>query len=801
MKIKTTPGQSGKIIKTSSGVKSVPNKEQAAQTAIATGPTAGELGLQYVPGTKVNTFDNKSYLGAAPVAGNVGVTAVSPDPFSISDTVRYTDAFAKLSSESLPSGGSFARSAAYRNLTHYVYTVADHFFFIDPALYNPSNSFTPANYTATTDALVAQYATADGEKTSPYIRGVAQLARAMKDAIVAQQNTTNPFYSIRESEMFDRLMDYFRTVGRALVVIQNTRLVLGLQNVAISGMNRWYQTVGRTLFTATNITDLNLAIVEALDAIRGAFIIPAHISEYLEQGLISLMPNQKGAARLFVPRFATQVSGNQLVPSAITYLPGSGLVAATTTGAVTTAVSDVISYLRSVATYFQGSAANIVKSALIPFNQLPQLGQISEPQLAVRPSVLFSINKQSKIMTGAVQYGAATTGTVALGARLVSLLGTGATIAWHGRVPKNVINTNGQLDPEAGSQDRDIMWGRVKWPNLAGLAYRYNVRPTSWQANNDPEFSIAQVTSFTREVEGFTVGNQDTATQIIMAGNLGLVPDPTKVSRFYGAQDSQTGTTNSTLGSGTFLSSTANFVPMTNPGVVVQVSGTTYWGGVGCVPEIHASGVLSSTTGHVGNGQTRGSVVYGMIRYDSADLLQNGSIHSPWTVVSADQVSTCRQPFAGLHSVVEPLNGAFLPDYVLIGQYSPSLIQYDMNTIHGSAHFNQTFAAAGTGLFEEFRLKRALDCHIDVDKFAAECKAFFGFTPVNLTHVQVWAFSDNSLLNGCYTGLTGTIDLPVTNYSTDSELVAGDIGLRGLDVDLGKMAYVKYVGMPDKYKI
>jgi len=294
------------------------------------------------------------------------------------------------------------------NATYKTAYYADHVFFIFEGAYDPTYVFDSSDYIADYDDAVALIAASNNESYSPFIRWLANQAIRIQEAVIAQSNAHNPFYSMPVSEIYDRLMDYFIGVHRAVVLLNNVKILISdtFRKGIESGAHYFYDEMGAKFYYSDhNKTRIERAIADLARNLYGLNFVPKILKQYLDAGTVSLMRNQNFSFKFIVPKHADPTGA----ASTLVY-NGSALFNLTTTNteaAINTLVDTLISSITNVCAYLKAGNVRDVTAGLTGFNQFKVLGALTTPvDPAINEQALLQMDLMRTELLGYFSYDA-----------------------------------------------------------------------------------------------------------------------------------------------------------------------------------------------------------------------------------------------------------------------------------------------------------------------------------------------------------------------------------------------------------
>lgn len=284
----------------------------------------------------------------------------------------------------------FIRDCA--NVTFVNYQLGEAILFLNPKMYNSNYTIDSGDYTdGSAAARFAKLLTARNTTANKYYRKLANIVHAMKVAILAQTNDTNPFYSMEEAEIFDRMVEYHVLIGRAMASIYNCKCALGMKDAFATGARTYFDTKYSKLFTADNVLRLQQRMGTVAANISGKIVIPELIQSYLSSGVISLCPSQKGSFKILCPSLSLGASGVKGL------LGGELLGSDTLTYVDNTPINNAIDFFDTLADSLCDTDVNVMTAALAPFNigeVLPTLDTV-----AILPSMNAELVRKLRACT------------------------------------------------------------------------------------------------------------------------------------------------------------------------------------------------------------------------------------------------------------------------------------------------------------------------------------------------------------------------------------------------------------------
>lgn len=284
------------------------------------------------------------------------------------------------------------------NAVFFRYDVGEHLYLCDPELYKEGAAIDPNHYISGGEAIldykVERLCRASIRVGSAWMRRLALLVTRLKDAILAQNNDTNPFYAMPKAEMFDRLALYFSYVSRAVVSTLNVGLAVGLKGSLLLGARVYYTDIYSKKFTADAVSHLQEVNSLLRATLATQFFEPYHLRSFMEMGVISLLPNQDGCVRVALPRGKFQSKDGV---GLYTFL-GSDLLQPESARSIENIVWDLNQFTQ----FFHSGDASVVRSALLPYDVLSMVGPIDDVQIGVSPRLINAWRRNSKLIVNPV---------------------------------------------------------------------------------------------------------------------------------------------------------------------------------------------------------------------------------------------------------------------------------------------------------------------------------------------------------------------------------------------------------------
>ena len=183
-----------------------------------------------------------------------------------------------------------------------VVPIAEHIPFVNYKMFTQKYAIVSTDYAPGTeaDANYRALLQAGRSQASSYARRIANLVHAMKTAILAQTNDTNPFYEMYEAEIYDRVLDYITNVNRVLSAIYNIRAIIGARDALSVGALEKYNQYS-TVYTADAVRELQMKINKMAAGVLGQFIDVKSCAQYMQYTTLKLAPSQIGSFRVVVP--------------------------------------------------------------------------------------------------------------------------------------------------------------------------------------------------------------------------------------------------------------------------------------------------------------------------------------------------------------------------------------------------------------------------------------------------------------------------------------------------------------------
>ena len=405
------------------------DKEQAATVSKYTTSTRGVLSydvrgdVAVVGGKKVfgpDMRDTKPTSFAKQFADDVVKNA---SPTLASKYVLDVDAL-KLLAEGLDSSFTQFESLAllervFLNTSVISMSVAEDIRYVMPSLYDMGVDISSLTYSSTQDSQVQGWVNGALNSESALTRRYARMAKAVKNAVLAQTNNTNPFWDMAISEIYDRLTDYRVRVNRAITLWYNIQGWLAAGPLLQAGALALYPQY-QSLYSSTFKVALAEAATRLMNALVGNYYDTQSLADYLDMATVGLGPVQNGGVKLIAPVLGTPLfsahtplnGAGFFAPSAYHTLNGSGMMDYTG-GSVLVPLkyytdetwearqSSILQLINDTIAYFYSGDTAIIQTGLASMQLLPALGVCTYPGLMVKSKLVKMIGKSRQAITGA----------------------------------------------------------------------------------------------------------------------------------------------------------------------------------------------------------------------------------------------------------------------------------------------------------------------------------------------------------------------------------------------------------------
>lgn len=330
-------------------------------------PTSGEAATEYQTSVQGASSSNGFFMGprgqaTAPTDEAMAVLVRNRATVKAVSNTYYDETSHDVSSQQLYAN-------ALLNAGIIKYDIGEAVYFVNSKMYDAGYAINSADYTAaeTGPAIQARYAkllSGDRNTVNAIHRRVANMVHALKTAILAQTNDTNPFYAMTEAEIYDRIIEHSVVIGRSLAAMTNVRIALGIRDCLNVGGRAYYDNVYRDTYTADTVRKLQSMLATTAANISGKFILAEYVAEYAKRCVISLAPSQVGCYRIFVPTIRNStLSTDWLLTSQLFPIAKNVQLA-----------NNLDSVFKTMNANLMSQEMAVINSAMAPFSQFKQLG-------------------------------------------------------------------------------------------------------------------------------------------------------------------------------------------------------------------------------------------------------------------------------------------------------------------------------------------------------------------------------------------------------------------------------------------
>lgn len=174
--------------------------------------------------------------------------------------------------------------------------------FVCPKRYNIKSTLTDQDYNdADVEKAYQNLLTGGHAVANQFYRELANGVHALKTAILAQTNDTNPFYTYSEAKIFDELVEYHVNLCRAFTWLYTARQLMGMEKLVAATAYTMYQSVKGKTFSMENQSYIAQLANQLAGTLAGRFGDLTAVGRYLERSTMCLAPRQGGGLKLIVP--------------------------------------------------------------------------------------------------------------------------------------------------------------------------------------------------------------------------------------------------------------------------------------------------------------------------------------------------------------------------------------------------------------------------------------------------------------------------------------------------------------------
>lgn len=311
----------------------------------------------------------------------------------------------------------------YRNLLGSVTVIcasmAEDITYLDGSLYSDDSVINSDNYKLYDDnnqpldagiayeRYVTSMVNAAKDQYSPAARRIAKLAKTIKSSVLAQMNDTNPFYNMPLAEIYDRLVDYFRLINRAVTLVKNADAWLHAGDMLQVGAQQAFYDY-RQIYTSKLVLEISDYLARLKTALVGQYYDEVGLTNYIKFGTMGLNPTQNGSVRFIQPIISNVMPiDNAGAPIAIANKDYTGSLIFLPCLKIhsqfvkTSSYDDIIIQILDQTTQLLYSAdVTRIQTALAAFNGLPQLGDIIWSGFDVKNDLIALLSSNSAKVMG-----------------------------------------------------------------------------------------------------------------------------------------------------------------------------------------------------------------------------------------------------------------------------------------------------------------------------------------------------------------------------------------------------------------
>lgn len=272
-------------------------------------------------------------------------------------------------------------SRFFYNATFIMMPCGEDIVYLDNRLFQPTNVIDSTRYTDSSDAVVEAMVNAPSDRWNAKARRIAKLAKAIKLSVLAQTNDTNPFYSMRISELYDRLTDYFLVIDRAVTLTKNLRAIVNMEP-ALRGAGQSVYSNYKRMYTADFQAQVLDYVARLEAALVGSYYDSISLADYMRFARISLLPAQHGGIKYLVPcAHGATVAYEPYIVTSEEWGTGRAMYFAqlqpSNNASLPFDKQSILDHIQTVTNRLYSGDISMMQTGLAAFNGLPMLGELT----------------------------------------------------------------------------------------------------------------------------------------------------------------------------------------------------------------------------------------------------------------------------------------------------------------------------------------------------------------------------------------------------------------------------------------